>query len=189
MAHNSLTDSNQSTSTATPGRRLPSRVRLVGFAAGILLSIGLFFLGAWIMSSANNNTSPATTLAPEVATAEAPLVLNRPAVTQDGLIEKSGIKLVYVAVTGGGGLIDLRYLVYDPVKANAIHDDDNPPTIIDEETGLVVNQLLMGHSHSGNFNAGQTYYLIFENPGNLIQRGSTVSILLGNAEVEHVKVQ
>jgi hypothetical protein len=118
-----------------------------------------------------------------------PLALQRPLVTEDGLVGKSGVKLVYVAITGEGGLIDLRFQVIDPDKANAVHDEETPPTIIDETTGLVVNELLMGHAHTAPYTAGQTYYLIFENPGNIVQSGNRVSVLLGNAAVEHVIVK
>jgi hypothetical protein len=83
----------------------------------------------------------------------------------------------------------LRFQVVDPDKAAALHDEKTPPALIDETTGVLVDQLLMGHSHTDSFRAGQTYYLIFENPGNLVQSGSKVSVLLGNAEVDHVDVR
>jgi len=147
-------------------------------------------LGFWLTTVVRGNPAAAATSAPdEAATALVPLALQRPIVTEEELVEKSGVTIVYVAVTGGGGLIDLRFKVVDPDKADAVHDENNPPTIVDEATGLVVNQLLMGHSHTGTFTAGQTYYLIFENPGNIVQSGGTVSVLLGNAEVDHVIVK
>ena len=70
-----------------------------------------------------------------------------------------------------------------------MHATSTPPAIVDETTGVVVNSLLMGHSHSREFKTGVTYYLVFENPGNLVQRGSRVSVLLGDAQVQHVPVQ
>jgi len=166
------------------------RVRLVGYAAGVLLTVGLATLGFWLTIVVRGNpAAAAATSAPEAATAAVPHALQRPIVTEDDLVEKSGVKIVYVAITGSGGLVDLRYQVIDPDKASALHDENYPPAIVDETTGLVVSQLLMGHAHTGDYTAGQTYYLIFENPGNILQTGNTVSILLGNAEVEHVTVK
>ncbi len=55
--------------------------------------------------------------------------------------------------------------------------------------GLVANSLLMGHSHTDPFKAGETYYYILENPGNVIQRGSQVSVLPGDAEVDGADVR
>lgn len=186
-----LTQPHSPSAPKAPGRRwLPSRVRLAGYAVGVLLAVGIVALGFWLTTVVRGNPVPVVaTSAPVEPTAVVPLALQRPVVTEDGLVEKSGVKIVYVAITGGGGLIDLRYQVIDPDKANAVHDENYPPTIVDETTGLVVNQLLMGHSHSGAFNAGQTYYLIFENPGNIVQSGNKVSVLLGDAEVDHVEVK
>jgi hypothetical protein len=110
-------------------------------------------------------------------------------VSAAGLAARSGVKITQVAVTGAGGLIDLRYQVLDPDAANALHDPATPPAVVDERTGLVVHELLMSHSHTGPFKAGVTYYLVFNNPGNWVHRGSKVVVLLGNAQVEDVVVR
>ena len=61
---------------------------------------------------------------------------------------------------------------------------------MDERTGLLVNQLLMKHGvHQGPLKLGVTYYLVFNNPGNWVRRGSMVTVLLGNAQVQHVVVR
>jgi hypothetical protein len=53
-------------------------------------------------------------------------------------------------------------------------------------SGLVVRELLMYHSHTGPYQAGVTYYLALNNPGNWIHHDSRLSVMLGNAQVEHV---
>jgi hypothetical protein len=165
-------------------------LRLVGIGVGIILAMGLVALGLWLAPSVLQKPAAAADLStPEVPTAEVPLALKRPVVSEAGLAEKAGVRIVYVALTGGGGLIDLRFQVIDPDKAPAVHDQAYPPTIVDENTGLVVNQLLMGHSHTEPFNGGETYYLIFENPGSIVQTGGKVSVLLGNMEVDDVIVK
>jgi hypothetical protein len=102
---------------------------------------------------------------------------------------RSGVRIVRVAASGAGGLVDLRFQVLDPDTAAAIHDAAKPPEIVDERTGVVVNSLLMGHSHTGRFKAARTYYLIFENPGDLVRRGTRVTVRLGPARVAHVPVR
>jgi hypothetical protein len=92
-------------------------------------------------------------------------------------------------VTGGGGLLDLRYEVVDADKAVALHDPSTPPALVEESSGLVVDSLLMGHAHKASYKPGVTYYLVFENPGDLVQQGGKVSVLLGTVELEHVDVQ
>lgn len=186
-----LTPSNKSNA---PGPRWwPSRVRLAGYLVGVALAVGLAAAGFWLVTVWKANSpkavaSDATAESTPAATAQ-PSTWQRPAVSAAGLADRSGVRIVYVAVTGGGGLIDLRFQVVDPDKADSIHNNATPPALVDDATGVVVNNLLMGHSHTNGFTAGQTYYLIFENPGNLVQQGGTVSVLLGNAQVDHVTVQ
>lgn len=110
-------------------------------------------------------------------------------VSPAGLIERSGVRVVRVAATGGGGLLDLRFQVVDPDRAAAVHDADTPPALVDERTGGAIAGLLMGHSHHGRFKAGVTYYLVFENPGSLVRRGDRVSVVLGPGRLEHVLVR
>jgi hypothetical protein len=121
--------------------------------------------------------------------ARQPAIASSPLLSKSGFQGKSGVRIVRVAVTGGGGLLDLRYQVLDPQAANSIHDKTTPPDLVDEHTGVVVNELFMGHSHQGPLKAAQTYYLIFNNPGNLVRRGSRVTVQLGAARLAHVPVE
>lgn len=100
-----------------------------------------------------------------------------------------GVQLMLVAVSGDGGLLDLRYRVTDADKAAALHASSTPPAIVDEETGLVVSRLYMNHGHSGPLKPAVTYYLVFENPGGWVRRGRVVTVLLGAFQVEHVAVR
>ena len=177
-----LTRARPGTGTAAPARRsrfrLPGRVQIAGFLAGVLIAAGIGVLALWLPQRSNGQTS-----------AEPPPQWQRPAVSAAGLAERSGVRLVRVAVTAGGGLLDLRYQVVDPSKAVTVHEARTPPAIIDERTGLVLNRLLMGHAHHGQLKPAVTYYLIFENTGNWVRRGSEVTVLLGDAQVEHVVVK
>jgi hypothetical protein len=162
------------------GRRLPSRTRFVGLLTGALLVAGVVGLVAWFAGSPGDD-APAAEKVASIQT-------GRQVVSQAGLVDLTGVRIARVTLTAGGGLVDLRYQVVDPDKAAAVHDPSTPPGVIDEETGVVVNNLFMGHMHKGELKAAVTYYLVFENPGDILHRGSTVSVLLGNAQVEHVVV-
>ena len=165
---------------ATQGRGWgPRRARLVGALTGAVLVV-VAGLVLWLQHGSSGDTKAADVV---------PLALERPVVSPGGLAERSGVRITHVAVTGGGGLIDLRYQVFDPDKANALHDKRTPPVLVEEQTGLVVHQLLMDHAHHGEHKVGVKYYLVFNNPGNLVRRGSMVTVLLGNAEVQHVVVR
>ena len=177
----SLTRAEPGTGSVSPRRgrfRPPGRVRIAGFLAGVLVAAGIGALALWLPQRSSGQTS-----------AEPPPQWQRPAVAAPGLAERSGVRLIRVAVTGGGGLLDLRYQVVDPNKAVAVHEAKTPPALIDERTGLVDNRLLMGHAHHGQLKAAVSYYLIFENTGNWVRRGSEVTVLLGDARLEHVIVK
>ena len=150
--------------------------------AGVLLGVGvvtLGVLGLW-QPGFRDDSAPATA---------APVAWSRPAVSADGLPGRSGVRITRVAVTGGGGLLDLRFRVLDPDKAHVLHGPATPPAVVDERSGLILDRLLMGHAHGDAFRAATTYYLIFENTGNWVHRGSKVAVLLGDAEVDHVVVR
>jgi len=185
-ARSSLTRDGPGTGSAAPARRgrfrLPGQVRIAGFLAGVLIAAGIWLLALWLPQHSSGTSSGTSSVAP-------PPQWQRPSVSASGLAERSGVRLVRVAVTGGGGLLDLRYQVVDPNKAVTVHEAKKPPAIIDERTGLVLNRLLMGHAHHGVLKPAVTYYLIFENTGNWVRRGSEVTVLLGDAQVEHVVVK
>lgn len=153
------------------------RIRLAGALAGVAVVV-LGGLGAWHLS---RDAEPATAN-------PVPASWARPVVAAEDLGQASGVLITRVAVTGGGGLVDLRFRVVDPDRAHALHAVGTPPAVVDERTGLVVHELLMNHSHSGAYRAGVTYYLVFTNPGNWVHRGGRVTVLLGDAQVEHVAV-
>jgi hypothetical protein len=112
-----------------------------------------------------------------------------PVVSTAGLAARSGVRVVRVALTGGDGLVDLRYQVVDAEKAVSLHAAATPPLLIDERTGAVVKDVLMGHRETGTPKAGLTYYIIFLNSGAVLAKGSRVTVQLGDARLAHVRVQ
>jgi hypothetical protein len=161
--------------------RKPRLIRVLGVLTGVALVAGA--LTGWLLYRAQSDQSAA---APAPV---AQIAWGRTPVDANGLAERSGVRITRIAVTGGGGLLDLRFQVLDPNRANSLHDAATPPAVVDEATGLVVRDLLMSHAHTGKYTAGETYYLVFENPGNWIRRGAKVTVLLGQAQVEHVVVR
>jgi hypothetical protein len=145
------------------------------------LAVGIASLVFWLThpSSAGQSAPPG----PAAEGAAAP-VLDAAA-----FAAATGVRITQVAVTGDGGIIDLRYQVLDPDKSGAVHSPETPPSLVDERSGVEVNQLVMGHLHSGFVHAGITYYMLFFNPGNLVQRGDTVTVQLGEARLAHVRVR
>ncbi len=110
-------------------------------------------------------------------------------VSQSAFEEATGVHIVRVTLTAGGGMIDLRYLVLDPDKAVIIHEGESSPTIIDEATGQIFDTPWMNHSHSGEYQAGVTYYTLLMNSGGVLTKGSKVTVILGGVRLEHIVAQ
>jgi hypothetical protein len=102
---------------------------------------------------------------------------------------QTGVRPVHVALTGGGGLIDLRYQVVDAEKATAAHDPARPPSLVDEASGKPVDQSWMGHSHTRAFHAGTSYFELLINARGRLERGSEVTLVFGDARLEHLRVE
>jgi hypothetical protein len=140
-------------------------------AAAIAAAVAFAGLAAWMLVA-----RPSGTTAAEQAARQAVFV------------EKTGVRPVHVAVTGGGGLIDLRYQVVDAEKATAAHDPKRPPSLVDEASGKPINQTWMGHSHTRAFHAGTSYFELLINSRGRLERGSRVTLVFGAVRLEHVQV-
>ena len=158
----------------------PRKTRLLGALTGAGLAVAAVG-GYMLVQQLGGNGS-------EAVTRSQPAVVKIPPIVSAAALEqKNGVRITHVAITGAGGLVDVRYQVVDADKAAVIHEI--APVLVDETTGAVVDQLFMGHQHRGVMHAGQTYYLIFQNPGNLLQRGTRVTAVLGGLRVPHINVQ
>lgn len=103
--------------------------------------------------------------------------------------EQTGVRIVRVAVTGGGGMLDLRYQTLDPDKALTVHDRKNPPKLIDAASGETISRPWMQHAHKRDLHTAVTYYQLLMNPRGVVKRGSKVAVVIGDARLENVIVQ
>lgn len=102
--------------------------------------------------------------------------------------EATGIRVIYVAVTAGGGMLDMRYQVLDPDKALVVQDKDTPPMVIDEATGVVLSRRWMDHGHKGALRTAVTYHWLLVNSGGVVKRGSKVALRVGGVLLEDITV-
>jgi len=117
----------------------------------------------------------------------------RDSVAQDtaeaNFIEVTGVRVIRVGLASGGGMLDLRYQIVDPDKADVVHDPDNPPMLVDEATGQTVSRPWHDHSHDKDLHFAITYFEILMNPGGVLKPGSMVTVVIGDARLEHVLIQ
>lgn len=112
-----------------------------------------------------------------------------PPAASAGFTEATGVEIVRVAVTAGGGMLDLRYRVLNPDKAAVVHDADHPPAVIHEPTGTSVDRPWMPHHGSKAMHMAVIYYELLINPGGVVKRGDAVTVAIGGARLPHVIVQ
>lgn len=101
--------------------------------------------------------------------------------------EATGIRIVRVVVTAGGGVVELHYRVLDPDKAIAVHDDELPPGLIDEQSGAVVAVPFHDHAFR-ELHTGVLYRQMFMNGGGILEPGDLVTITVSDAVLEHIDV-
>lgn len=111
-------------------------------------------------------------------------------VDAQGMAARYGIEVTLIGTTAAGGLIDFRYQVVDPDKANPIiHDTDLLPKLIVEDTGEMLSLSSLPHNHGTELELGGTYFFLMANANNAIHRGSLVTVVIGDARLEHVVAQ
>jgi hypothetical protein len=102
---------------------------------------------------------------------------------------KFGIRLSLVAVTAGGGMIQIQYQILDSAKASAVHDATIAPFVVDANGVKYADPGMVGHTHVGNDKAaGTTDYILLANARGGVRSGSKVTIKVGDLELRSVRV-
>jgi hypothetical protein len=148
-------------------------------------------LSVWVLLAISGLILSATALAWNLASNQFPAGQEpeQAVISQSAFEEVTGVHIVRIALTAEEGMIDLRYLVIDPDKAVIIHEGESPPAIMDEATGKILDTSWMNHTHSGEYQAGVTYYTLLMNSGGVLSKGSKVTVILGGVRLEHLVVQ
>lgn len=106
-------------------------------------------------------------------------------VTAEGMAARYGINVNLIGVMAAGGLIEFRYQVVDPDKAERmIHDVTLRPIVVVEETGATM--VISRPHHAAELQLGGTYFFLFANAHNAIHAGTPVTLVLGDARLEHI---
>ena len=109
--------------------------------------------------------------------------------TSAAIESKYGIRFTLVAVTAGGGMIQVRYQVIDSAKTEAIHGTELAPYVVDSHGAKYANPGMVGHSHVGKaLAAGRTDYILLANATSGVKSGSMVTIKVGDLELRDVPV-
>jgi hypothetical protein len=145
------------------------RVLVAGAVLGLLAA-----LSAWMIASQLGGGAAA----PEASAAAA------------GLFEEaSGIHISRVVLTGGGGIVDVRFRVVDASKAPQLHERNSRLTLVDLDSGKTLSTSFHFHSGTTKFQQGIGYYELLVNTGGLIEPGERIAVLVGTARLDGVAVR
>lgn len=98
-----------------------------------------------------------------------------------------GIRVDQVAVTAGGGLVDLRFTVLDPVKARPLLGGHaTSPRLVVEGSGIELQAPRHGAMRGIRLQKDATSFLLFPNTRNAVRRGTPVAVAFGDVKVEPV---
>jgi len=160
-------ESNPDEPKQRPGRR---RLVLIAVVAVLLLGVSTGAAFAW-WPGQKADVRAGTTL-----------------VTAEGMAARYGIDVNLIGVTAAGGLIEFRYQVVDPDKADRmIHDTTLLPIVVVEDTGATM--VISRPHHASELELGGTYFFLFANSHNAIHPGSLVTLVLGDSRLEHIEAR
>ena len=95
-----------------------------------------------------------------------------------------GIEVLDVHQTSAGYMLQFSYRVLDPKTAKPLFDRKTKPYLLDVATGakvIVPSPEKVGQLRNVNTpETGRTYWMMFANPGKMIQKGSQVSVHIGD---------
>jgi len=151
-------------------KKRPIRARLIASGVVAMLLLGAGAARAW-WPEQKADVRAGTTL-----------------VTAEGMAARYGIDVNLIGVTAAGGLIEFRYQVVDPDKANQMMQDTTLlPIVVVEDTGATM--VIPRPHHAVEPQLGGTYFFLFANAHNAIQAGSQLTLVMGDARLEHIEAR
>ena len=104
-----------------------------------------------------------------------------------------GVDKMKVSYTASGNLIRFSYRVVDPARAQAINEKSSTPYLLGQRSHAVLKIPVMDKvgqlRQSGTPQAGQEYWMVFSNKGNLIKRGDRVNVMIGSFHADGLVVE
>jgi len=107
--------------------------------------------------------------------------------------ERWGIEIVSLRLTAEQNMIDLRYRIVDPDKSAFLVDRTNKAYLLDQESGRAVgvpNTAKVGPLRQttkyGKPPVDRVFFMLFANPGRVIEAGSRMTLAVGDLRVENL---
>jgi hypothetical protein len=108
-------------------------------------------------------------------------------ISQGVLEEKYGLRVNLIAVTAAGGMVDLRLKMIDGEKAKSLlQDKKNFPVLLASDGNTRLEASEDTKSQEIKFEDDGDLFLLFPNTGNVIKRGSSVTLVLGETALNPI---
>jgi hypothetical protein len=105
------------------------------------------------------------------------------AAAQNHYLAEWGIDKLKVSYTASGNLIRFSYRVAEPKLAQPLGDEKAMPSMLGQRSHAMLQVPLMDKvgnlRQTGAQQAGQEYWMVFSNKGDLIKRGDRVNVAIG----------
>ncbi|MGZ6201330.1 MAG: hypothetical protein ACXWM6_07410 [Thermodesulfobacteriota bacterium] len=154
----------------------------------ICLTIAIFP----IISCATSHQKPVD---PAIASGELSKDAAEPTQPEDQSVEieqKWGVKILGIRQTANSSLLDFRFHVIDPEKANPLIGRHAKPYIIDEASGMklsVPSMPKVGSLRAKGNQPDRDYFILFSNPNGIVKKGNKVTVIADDFKVEHLVVE
>jgi hypothetical protein len=100
----------------------------------------------------------------------------------------TGVEVLRVSLTAGGGMVDVRYRIDDAAQAGRSLGAHGV-SLVDRSTGeLLATPFMAHHAANANPHEGASYYALLINPEGAVRRGATVDVVVGDIRVGPVVV-
>jgi len=104
-----------------------------------------------------------------------------------------GVNNLLVHITASGNLIRFSYRVTDPVRAKGLGDSHATPLMFGQRSHALLHIPVMDKigqlRQTGVPVAGQEYWMVFSNKGNLVRSGDRVNVLIGSFHADGLMVE
>jgi hypothetical protein len=106
-----------------------------------------------------------------------------------------GVEVEGIRLSAAGYMLDFRYRVVEPQRVGPLFDARSRPYLLDEASGArlgVPDTPKLGQLRATGARrvvAGRTYSILFANPGRYVQRGATLSLVMGDARLDGITVE
>lgn len=104
-----------------------------------------------------------------------------------------GVDTLKVRRTASGNLIRFSYRVVDPARAKALGEKSATPYMLGQKSHALLQIPVMDKigqlRQTGVPEAGQEYWMVFSNKGNLIKAGDRVNVMIGSFHFDGLLVE